>query len=136
MIETRVPKDVRKYEAKILGPFNKRQLICLGLGITVGIIVFTFFTSAGISSENTIYIVIVCVLPIMAFAVKIDDMPMEVFIKNVFMNYYTTPRVRIQSEEIIKREKIQKPKTKKEIKKDLKRRKKLEKENPEFRPIK
>lgn len=40
MIEIRIPKDVRKYEPKLIGPFNKRQAICLGIFTPVMLVLF------------------------------------------------------------------------------------------------
>lgn len=39
MIDIRIPKEVRQYEAKFVGPLTKRQTICaaIGLPICVGI---------------------------------------------------------------------------------------------------
>ena len=35
MIETKVPKDIRVYKTKIIGPLSFRQLICLIVAVIV-----------------------------------------------------------------------------------------------------
>lgn len=132
MIETRVPKDIRQYDAKIIGPLNRRQLICASISCAASIGIFTVFKSIGISIEYVIYLVIICILPIMAFAVKIDGMTMEVYLKEVVMNYFMNPKVRYETKTFDDNG-FHDPKTNSEIKKDLKRRKKLEKKNPAFK---
>lgn len=136
MIETRVPKDIRQYESKIIGPLTTRQLICVSLSAAASVGLFTVFKAIGLPTEYTIYIVVVCVLPIMAFAVKIDGMRMEVYIRDVVMNYFMSPKIRYGSKNYTEISEFHDPKTKSEIKKDIKRRKKLAKKNPEFRAYK
>ena len=40
MLETQIPKDIRKYESKLVGPFTLRQLICFIIACLVAYIVF------------------------------------------------------------------------------------------------
>lgn len=133
MIETRVPKDIRQYDAKIIGPLNRRQLICSSISCAAAVAIFTVFKSLGIPTEYVIYLAVICVLPVMAFAVKIDGMAMEVYLKEVVMNYFMNPKVRYETKTFDEGGGHHDPQTKSEIKKDLKRRKKLEKMNPAFK---
>lgn len=133
MIETRVPKDIRQYESKIIGPLTTRQLVCVSLSAAAAIGLFSIFKTFGLPTEYTIYIVVICILPIMAFAVKIDGMKMEVYLRDVVMNYFMSPKIRYESKDITELSTHHDPQTKSEIKKDIKRRKKIAKKNPEFR---
>ena len=47
MIEVQIPKDIRKYEAKLVGPFTLRQLIAFIVGCVIA-----YFTYKVMSSLN------------------------------------------------------------------------------------
>ena len=40
MIESKMPKDIRAYKTKLLGPFNGRQLICVAIMLIVDFLLF------------------------------------------------------------------------------------------------
>lgn len=40
MIDIRIPKEIRQYEAKFVGPFTMRQTICIGIGLPICILLY------------------------------------------------------------------------------------------------
>lgn len=42
MIEVKIPKEIKRYEAKAAGPFTLRQLICLIICLPIGIAIYVF----------------------------------------------------------------------------------------------
>ena len=72
-------KEITEYEEKIMFGLSGRKLICFGLAIVLSI--GTYFLSTkvfGISMDNTGYIIIVEVIPLLALGfIKKDGMPFE-----------------------------------------------------------
>ena len=78
MISVPITMDVRKYEVKFLGPFNKKQTICLGITGLLGLIPFAvkplhIYVKLGI-------LTVLLILGFFAGTIKIAEMPFEVLI--------------------------------------------------------
>ena len=43
MIEAKMPKDIRVYETKLIGPLTLRQTICLCVAIFVDIVLYVLY---------------------------------------------------------------------------------------------
>lgn len=94
MIEVQVPKDIRKYEAKLIGPFTLRQLVCF--------IGACFVAYGGYVSMKTIgleeHAVPVCMLlcsPFIAFGwVKPYGMNLEKFLQTALITTILAPSER------------------------------------------
>lgn len=94
MIEAQIPKDIRKYEAKLAGPFTLRQLICFILSSVVAYFAYKGI-SLFVSPGNAIPICMFLVSPIIAVGwVKPYGTPLEKFIKTAFISNVLSPKVR------------------------------------------
>ena len=117
MIETKVPKDIRAYKTKIIGPFSLRQLICLIVAAIVDGFVYFGTQAFGIelSINMMIYGVIFIDLPIFAFMIEVEGLPMEVYLKEIILKQFTAKTKRTAETRINTKPTI-KPMTKKERK--------------------
>lgn len=53
------PKDVGSYEAKLLGPFTQRQVVCLSIGAVPAVLIASILGAIGIDGYS---IVVVCIM--------------------------------------------------------------------------
>lgn len=138
MLEAQIPKDIRKYESKMVGPFTLRQLICF-----IAAVVLAYFAYKGITSFSTADVATpVCVLVaapiIMVGWVKPYGMPMEKFIQTSFISTILAPKVRkykTKNQYRLASTRLQKMEQK-EYKKRLKKDKKLAQENKKYQAYK
>lgn len=135
MIETKVPMDVRKYKAKLIGPFTTRQLICLTICIAIDIVFYLLLAGpAQIPVKITVFILVVIDCPVLAFTLEPLGIPMEKYLKNVLLRMFLAPIRRKAKSPVPVPE--TKPHTSKEIKESKKKMKKLIKTNPEYKGYK
>lgn len=99
MIEIKIPKEVTKYEAKLVGPFTARQ--CVALLIFVPLIAFCYINlSKVVNSTVALY---VCV-PIGGVGavfgwIKPYGLTVEKYLKSMFINSFIAPSVRLYKTE-------------------------------------
>ncbi|MGN0710252.1 MAG: PrgI family protein [Anaerovoracaceae bacterium] len=99
MIEIKIPKEVTKYEAKLVGPFTARQ--CVALVIFVPIIAFCYINlSKVLNSTIALYI---CV-PIGGIGalfgwIKPYGLTFEKYLRSMFINSFLAPSVRLYKTE-------------------------------------
>lgn len=130
MIEKKVPKDIRVYKTKVLGPFTTRQITCVAIAAVVDILVYKlFFSGTEISPKAMIIILMIVDLPIFAFIIEPFGMKMEVFLKSVILKKMLYPPKRKMRNEIDKIPKI----SEEEYRRSQKLLKKRLKEHPEWR---
>ncbi len=136
MTESKIPKDIRSYKTKILGPLSFRQLICGLIAVTVDIILwFGVFQGMDISPRALIMIGILIDLPILAFSFEIEGMTMETYLMEIIDKNFIRPSKRIAKSDALdnsNRNTID-TKEKKKHKKEIARRIQA---NPEFKPYK
>ena len=113
MIETKVPKDIRVYETKIIGPFTIRQAVCFLLLVVLDILIYSFvITPLEIPADYSIYLLCLVDLPIAAFGfVKIMDAPLEKYLGMILISSVLSPSKRKAEKKIIS----QKAKKKKKV---------------------
>ena len=135
-VETKVPKDIRVYKESVLGPFTFRQVICIGVALVTDIVFYKFLCGPLHMSLNTmIYFLIFADVPIMAFSVDSQGVPMEQYFKNVVLRSFITPRYR-RTKKVLNESAERKALSSKEQKKLNKRMKKILKEQPDLTPYK
>lgn len=90
-IEIKINKDVGSYEAKFIGPFTKRQDICIALAAPV--CWWIYFDLAPIISKDIagFLVFIPAVLAALFGWVKPYGMPMERFLRSVFISMFLAP---------------------------------------------
>lgn len=91
MIQVNVPKDIRSYKTKIIGPFSLRQLIAVAFTLAVDLGLYNFiFRPMEIPNEWLIYAICFVSLPPLAFGfIEIMGMPLEKYITVWFYTYMT-----------------------------------------------
>lgn len=142
MIEGKVPKDIRSYKTKIIGPFTVRQAACIFIMIAVDFIFYsTIWKSFYLSSDFLIYGVIFLDVPIAMFGwLEPMGMPLESYLKKILIRTFIAPTKRTEKTNIYRMEQTgntkEEPKNKKERKKKKKESDKLLKTNPDYKPFK
>ena len=91
-IDINIPKDIREYESKLIGPFSTRKVICLAIGgaLSYGAF-FLQKTIMGMENPNP-GICIFSTAPAMMFLAKPYGLKMEEFLKTAFIENYLSPR--------------------------------------------
>lgn len=94
MIEIEVPKDIRKYEAKLIGAFTARQAGCLVAACAICVPVFFLLREAVPRDVLTLLIMILAVPFVLIGWVKPYGMKFELFAKTAFISNVLSPRKR------------------------------------------
>ena len=90
-----VPKDLTKVKSKVLFGLTRRQLICFGAAVLVGLPLFFLLKDAVDSSTATLCMILV-MLPFFLFAMyEKNGQPLEVFLGHLIQNKFIRPKVRI-----------------------------------------
>lgn len=77
-----VPKDLTKVKTKLAFNLTKRQLLCFGSGIIIGVPVY-LLTRGSIGNEAAALLMMILVLPFFAFGIyEKDGQPLEKVLKN------------------------------------------------------
>ena len=137
MVETKVPKDVRSYKTKIIGPFTTRQLICIVAAVIFDAILYFLATALEIELNMNIiiYAVMFCDLPILAFILEPQGMPMEQYISKVILANFIKPNKR-KAENLLYEAQKKAPLTKKEAKERARKIGSIGHRNPELKAFK
>ena len=64
MIELEVPKDIRRYEAKLFGPFTTRQLICFVIACVVAFLALKVLGTL-MPQDYAFFFIIIIDLPVL-----------------------------------------------------------------------
>lgn len=96
MIDGKMPKDIRVYKTKIVGPLTGRQMICLALMGVIDLILYKLvITPYELPREFIIYGLIFIDLPIAALGwIEPQGMTLEKYIWNVVVRYLLSPAKR------------------------------------------
>lgn len=137
MIETKVPKDVRSYKTKIIGPFTLRQILCIVAAALLDIFVYFIISTLEIKLNATmvIYGVVLINLPVLAFIIEPQGMPMEKFIQKVLLVNFTKPAKR-RVENLLYEDQKKDAMTKKEMKERMRKIGSIGHKHPEFKAFK
>mgnify|MGYP000886180102 CR=1 FL=1 len=135
MIERKVPKDIRKYKTKVIGPLTLRQIICIGVAIIVDFLLYFVISKfIDLSINMIIYGLILIDIPIISFTFTPLNLPMEKYLKCVLFPNFIYPTNRKEKTKLIE---IEQPKlSDKEKEKRQKEVKKLLKKHPEMKAYK
>ena len=93
-IEIEIPKDITKYESKLIGPLTTRQTICsvpaAGLAIAEAMLL-----KETLSQDMLIGIIIFTVIPFILLGwIKVYNLPFEKFLASVFVTIVLAPKHR------------------------------------------
>ena len=94
MIELEIPRDIRKYEAKLFGPFTTRQLICFIIAAVVAFGVY-FLIGALMPQDVAFFAILIIDLPVLLCGwVKPYGMAFEKFAQTAFTTTFVSPAAR------------------------------------------
>lgn len=90
MVERKIPRDISKYEAKLMLGFTTRQLVigAPGIALAVGV----FFLLKGEIGSAAMFVALLTACPFLAFAAfKPLGMNLETFIKTAMLPMFLAP---------------------------------------------
>ena len=94
MIEAMIPKDIRKYESKLIGPLTLRQTICFIIAAGLS---FTSYTAlkeiSATAAQYTAFIL--AVIPTIFGWVKVYNLPIEKFLQTALVSHVLSPTHRV-----------------------------------------
>ena len=94
MAYVNVPKDLTKVKTKVLFNLTKRQLICFGSGVLIGVPLF-FLLKGSIGTSPAAMVMMVVMIPAMLFAMyEKHGQPLEVVVKNIIRTKFIAPKER------------------------------------------
>ena len=94
-----VPKDMNAVKTKVAFNLTKRQIVCFGAGLLVGLPAF-FLIKGHVSSSTATLLMVLVMLPFFMFAMyERHGMPLEVLISHYIQARYIRPRKRVYQTE-------------------------------------
>lgn len=93
MIETKMPKDIRSYKTKVVGPFTLREAFCIFLMIIANIILYALvIRPLNLPLEFTVYGFFLVCVPFVAIGWwEVSGMPLEKYFTNVILRMLASP---------------------------------------------
>lgn len=94
MIERYITKDVGSFQTKFLGPFTFRQTVCLTLSAPVCWSIYKYLSPV-LSTDLTGFLIFIpAAIAVAVGWLRPYGMPVEKFLKSVFISMVLAPRVR------------------------------------------
>ncbi len=94
MIEIEVPKDIRKYEAKLVGAFTTRQVGCLAVAAVICVPIYFLLKDILPRDVVTLIIMILALPEVLLGWVKPYGMTFELFVRTAFISNVLSPKKR------------------------------------------
>lgn len=94
MIEIEIPKDINKYEAKLVGPFTTRQAACFVCACVLGIPTFLFLKDKVPTDLASIITLLVFIPFVLVGWIKPYGMNFELFAQTAFISNFIAPAKR------------------------------------------
>ena len=89
-----VPKDLTKVKSKVLFGLTRRQLVCFGAAVLIGVPLFFLLRSSVNSSTATVCMIVV-MLPLFLLAMyEKNGQPLEKIIRNIVQVSFIRPKER------------------------------------------
>lgn len=95
MIEIEIPKDIRKYESKFIGPFTLRQTICVGIAAACSITIYNTVGKLLIQDMRAPLCFIAAAPALLAGWYKPYGLPLEKFLKVIIVTMILAPTKRL-----------------------------------------
>lgn len=97
MLEISIPRDIRDFQPKFMGPFTERQ--CAALAVMVIVMLLTCLIQKKVLGFEVVTYLPGLVLSTPAFLFgwgdKVLQMPFEVYARTVFLNTFVIPKHRV-----------------------------------------
>lgn len=91
MIEVEIPKDIRQYESKVVGPLTVRNLVCLVCGSVIAVPVYMIIKDL-VPTDLCIFVSLLCFAPFALCGwIKIYGMPFEQFFMSFLYSSVLAP---------------------------------------------
>lgn len=114
MIEAKMPKDIRRFKGKAIGPFTLRQVICVIVAAVLAAAVYFLLKDTQISSDMRGFIMFAAAVIPLLFITEPSGMKMEVYLRDVVYKSFLFPRKRLTGSDLTPKPE---PKKQEEIKK-------------------
>lgn len=89
-----VPKDMNAVKTKVAFNLTKRQIVCFGAGLLVGLPAF-FLIKGHVSSSTATLLMVLVMLPFFMFAMyEKNGQPLEKIIRNIVQVSFIRPKER------------------------------------------
>ena len=89
-----VPKDMNAVKTKVVFNLTKRQIVCFGAGLLVGVPLF-FLTKSRLSNSMATLVMVLVMLPFFLFAMyEKNGQPLEKILRNIIQVSFLRPKVR------------------------------------------
>ena len=89
-----VHKDLANIKTKVLFGLTRRQIICFGAAVLIGVPLFFLLRNTVSASTATIWMVL-AMLPFFLFAMyERNGQPLEVFLKHMVQTIFVRPKIR------------------------------------------
>lgn len=89
-----VPKDLTKVKTKVLFNLTKRQLICFGGGVLLGVPAFFLLKSYTGVSAAAICMILLMLPAFMLAMYEKNGQPLEIIVRNIIRVYFIRPKHR------------------------------------------
>lgn len=89
-----VPKDLTKVKTKVLFNLTRRQLICFGGGVLLGVPAFFLLKSYTGVSAAAICMILLMLPAFMLAMYEKDGQPLEIIVRNIIRVYFIRPKHR------------------------------------------
>ena len=89
MIEVQMSDDIRKYEPKFVGPFNKRQFICVAIGAGIGVL--GALISPGDAYVKVGVFLVLTLIPASLGYINPNGTYAEIFIARLIYKFFLAP---------------------------------------------
>ena len=89
-----VPKDLTKVKTKVLFNLTKRQLICVGGGVLLGVPAFFLLKSYTGVSAAAICMILLMLPAFMLAMYEKNGQPLEIIVRNIIRVYFIRPKHR------------------------------------------
>ena len=98
MIIMPVPKDVREFKPKFIGPFSKREFI--GVAATAALAILTFaltypFTAFMTINQRAVIVLVPGIIPLACGFIDVQGMPVWIYAQNLLIQNFLAPRHRV-----------------------------------------
>ena len=114
-----VPKDMNAVKTKVAFNLTKRQIVCFGAGLLVGLPAF-FLIKGHVSSSTATLLMVLVMLPFFMFAIyEQHGQPLEVLLQHYIQARFVRPRTRVYQTENFYATIDQNIRTRREVKKIL-----------------
>ncbi len=89
-----VPKDLTKVKTKVLFNLTRRQLICFGGGVLLGVPAFFLLKSYTGDSAAAICMILLMLPAFMLAMYEKNGQPLEIIVRNIIRVYFIRPKHR------------------------------------------